>query len=329
MQLSGLYCIIDVNTRKGAAEIRAAVAEQRKMYHIIVNSTRVKGEDDANIAVVRSVLDRAGKQYEFHFTRHPGHASELAAQLTAGEESVRLIAMGGDGTLHEVLNGVRDTSRCKLGVIPVGSGNDFAAAMDIPEDNIKYAAQLIAFRSPTYIDYIQLSTGLRSLNAVGCGMDVDVLKRTYASNRKGKSKYLFGFLKSFLSYRARRFAVEIDGGERKNYNGLIACLGNGKQIGGGIRLFPKAKPDDGYMDFIIVDYLSRFKTFVAFAKLFFGKLDSIREVTSARCRQAVIYPCSDSFTIQAEGELYDYSNCDSVAAEIVAGKLRFYLPHSD
>ena len=101
------------------------------------------------------------------------------------------------------------------------------------------------------------------------------------------------------------------------------------QIGGGIRLFPKAKPDDGYMDFIIVDYLSRFKTFVAFAKLFFGKLGSIKEVTSARCRQAVIYPCSDSFTIQAEGELYDYSNCDSVAAEIVAGKLRFYLPHSD
>ena len=69
--------------------------------------------------------------------------------------------------------------------------------------------------------------------------------------------------------------------------------------------------------------------FVFTVKLFFGKLDSIKEVTSARCRQAVIYPCSDSFTIQAEGELYDYSNCDSVAAEIVAGKLRFYLPHSD
>lgn len=299
------------------------------MYHIIVNSTRLKGKNADSIDIVKSVFDRAGKQYEFHYTEHAGHAKEIAAELTASGEKTQLVAMGGDGTLHEVLNGIKNPAMCRLGVIPIGTGNDFSAAAGIPEDNIKYAAQIIAFRAPVFIDYISLSTGLRSLNAVGCGMDVDVLKRTYASNRTGKSKYYYGFIKSVFKYRARSFSVEIDGGKRRHYNGLIACLGNGRQIGGGIKLFPRAKIDDGKLDFMIVDYLSVFKTIIAFAKLAFGKLNTIKEVTQSRCKKAVIYPESKQFTIQAEGELYDYENLESITAEIVSGKLRFYLPAHD
>ena len=301
------------------------------MYHIIVNSLRVKGRDDENIKTVASVLDRAGKKYKFFFTEYAGHAAEIARELTSGGEKVRLIAMGGDGTLHEILNGAADPSKCKLGVIPIGSGNDFATAVGIPENNVKYAAQIIAFRAPAFIDYIRLSTGLRSINAVGCGMDVDVIIHASAYKNKDKSKYIRGFFKSVFRYKARSFSVEVDGGEKKRYNGLIACLGNGRQIGRGIKLFPGAKPDDGYMDLIIVDYLSKFKSFVAFVKMFFGKLASIKEVTCVRCKRAVVYPETDepSFKIQAEGELYDVDTRESLSAEIVSGKLRFYMPHSD
>lgn len=301
------------------------------MYHIIVNSKRARGKKAEAVEIVKNVFDRAGKQYTFHFTEYSGHAEKIAAELTASGEKVRIIAMGGDGTLHEVLRGIKDPSLCRLGVIPVGSGNDFAASIGLSENNIKFAAQVIAFRSPTFIDYIELSNGLRSINAVGCGMDVDVLKRAYSARKSGKGKYIYGFLKSLFKYKARKFSVETDGGERKHYNGLIACLGNGKQIGGGIKLFPQARVDDGYMDLLIVDYLSVFKTFIAFARLMFGKLNSIKEVTAVRCKKAVIYPESDEkcFTVQAEGELYDIENCESITANIVSGKLRFYLPHSE
>ena len=304
---------------------------KEKMYHIIVNSKRVRGKKAEALEIVKNVFDRAGKKYEFHFTEYSGHAEKIAAELTASGERTRLIAMGGDGTLHEVLRGIKDPALCKLGVIPVGSGNDFAASIGLSEKNIRFAAQVIAFRSPSFIDYIELSTGLRSINAVGCGMDVDVLKRAYAAHRNGKSKYIYGFLKSLFRYKARSYSVEVDGGEKKHYNGLLACLGNGKQIGGGIKLFPDAKVDDGYMDFLIVDYLSVFKTFIAFAKLMFGKLNSIKEVTAVRCKKAVIYPESDkaAFTVQAEGELYEMDNCESITAQLVSGKLRFYLPHSE
>lgn len=299
------------------------------MYHIIVNSLRVSDENDKRIAEVKSVFDRAGKQYTFFFTDHAGHAREIAAELTAGGEKTRIIAMGGDGTLHEILNGIKDPAKCKLGVIPVGSGNDFAAAVGIPENNVRYAAQIIAFRAPEFIDYIQLDPGPRSLNVVGCGMDVDVLRYAYAAKRNGKGKYIYGFFKSFLKYRARSFDVETDGGEKKNYNVLLACLGSGRQIGGGIKLFPRAKVDDKALDFLIVDYLSPLKTFIAFAKIFFGRLSSVKEVTAGKCRKMVIYPHADKFTIQAEGELYDYEHCEKISAEIVSGSLRFYIPHED
>ncbi len=299
------------------------------MYHLIVNSTRLNGKNADDLDIIKSVFDRAGKQYAIHMTEYAGHAAKIAGELTQDGQTTRLIAMGGDGTLHEVLNGIKYPDRCRLGIIPIGSGNDFAAAIGLPENNVKYAAQIIAFRSPEFIDYIQLSNGLRSLNAVGYGMDVDVLKRTYAANHKGKSKYIYGFFKSLLLYRANSFSVEVDGGERKHYKGLIACLGNGRQIGGGIKLFPDAKVDDGYMDILIVDYLSVFKTFFAFAKLMFGKLGGIKEITQLRCKRAAIYPDAPDITIQAEGELYDLKDCKSINAELVSGKLRFYMPHAD
>lgn len=118
------------------------------MYHIIVNSTRLKGKNSGDLDIVKDVFDRAGKQYEIHYTEYAGHAAKIAAQLTADEQKVRIIAMGGDGTLHEVLNGIKDPSKCKLGVIPIGSGNDFAAAIGLPENNVKYAARSLPSALP-------------------------------------------------------------------------------------------------------------------------------------------------------------------------------------
>jgi diacylglycerol kinase (ATP) len=232
--------------------------------------------------------------------------------------------MGGDGTLHEVLNGIRDVEKCNLGLIPLGTGNDFAATANIPQD-AKAAAELIAFKAPTKIDYIQLSNGIRSINAVGAGIDVDVLKRTYAGKNTGKNKYYKAFIQSLKHYKSFNFICKYDGKEEK-HNGLLACLGNGRQIGGGIKLFPEAILNDGYMDLIIVDYLSRFKTLVAFIKLALGKVTSIKEVTYVRCKSATFEPIGEQQTIQAEGELYDGVTLD---AQLISGKLNFYLPEND
>jgi diacylglycerol kinase family enzyme len=195
------------------------------------------------------------------------------------------------------------------------------ATANIPQTATE-AAQIIAFKAPSKIDYIQLSNGMKSINAVGAGIDVDVLKRTYAGKHTGKNKYYKAFVKSLFHYKSFNFTVKYDGHEEK-HNGLIACIGNGKQIGGGIKLFPEANISDGYMDLIIVDYLSKFKTLLAFIKLAFGKLNSIKEVTYVKCKSATFIPDGEMQTIQAEGELYDDVALD---AQLISGKLNFYLP---
>ena len=295
------------------------------MYHLIVN-TKNHGNDAAEkLEIVKSVFKIAGRELIVHETEHPRHATEIARELTAGEEKVNLVAMGGDGTLHEVLNGIRDVSLCTLGLIPLGSGNDFAETAHISND-VKVAAETIVFRAPTRIDYIQLASGLRSINAVGMGIDVDVLKRTYSGKKTGKKKYFSAFVKSLMHYKAGTYKVVYDGKEEE-HTGIICCLGNGRQIGGGILLFPEADIKDGYIDLIMVDCLTKFATLIAFAKLNAGKVNKVKEVTHVRCKQVRVTPVGKTdATIQAEGELYDGVCLD---AQIIEGKLSFYLPKND
>lgn len=298
------------------------------MYHVIINAHNLKAKDAKSIQTVKSVFERAGKKYEMHFTEYAGHAKKIAAELTKDGKGHTLIAMGGDGTLHEILNGVKDPSVCRLGLIPLGSGNDFAACVGIPSSDAKRAAEIIAYKAPSCIDYIETDNGLRSVNALGLGIDVDVLERTYAGRGKGKGKYFRSLIVSLIKYKSQKFTIEADG-VRSEHFGLIVCLGNGRQIGGGIKLFPHARIDDGFMDMVVVDYLSRFHTLIAFIRLALGKLDKIKQLQFIRCKTATICPEKEIYTLQAEGELYGYEDLPRIDAHIVCGGLKFYLPKND
>ncbi len=290
------------------------------MYYIITNQLHMKGKASEKLQTVKKVFERAGKPFELLYTSHAGQAKEYAEAITSSGGRHTVIAMGGDGTLHEILNGFKDFENCSLGLIPFGTGNDFAVAAGIPSD-VKAAAEKIAFHAPQYIDFIQLSSGLRSINAVGTGLDVDVLKRTYAGKGKGKSKYFRSLIACLFKFKSKNFTVEYDGKSERHF-GLIAAIGNGSQIGGGIRLFPEAKIDDGYLDLIIVDYISKPKLILALLKLMRGKVNKVKEAKIARVKEAKFIHEDESFTIQAEGELY---NDIPIEAEVVSGKLKFYL----
>lgn len=291
------------------------------MYYVIANETHLKGKDAKKLDEVKKVFEAAGKEYEILLTKQAGDAKAHAERITASGGKHTLIAMGGDGTLHDIINGFNDFENCALGLIPFGTGNDFAESAGIPID-VKAAAEIIAFREPQTIDYIQLSSGLRSINSVGMGIDVDVLKRTYAGKNRGRSKYLKALISSLIHFKSCNFTVKYNGREEKHF-GLIAAVGNGKQFGGGIKLFPDAEIDDGYLDLFIVDYISKRKIPAAFIKLMRGKVNSIKEAIAVRVKEVEFVTDSENFTIQAEGELYENV---PVNAHIVSGQLKFYLP---
>ena len=196
-----------------------------------------------------------------------------------------------------------------------------SAAAGIPH-GVKEAAEIIAFRAPAAVDFIQFSSGLRSLNAVGMGLDVEVLQRTYSGKHHGKGKYFRSLLATLFKFKGIRFTAEYDGGAPEEHFGMIAALGNGTSIGGGIKLFPEAAIGDGYLDLIIVDYISRIKLFGALLKLMRGKVNSVKGATVAKVKNAKFTVAEPGFYIQAEGELYKDVAID---AQIVSGKLKMYL----
>ncbi len=290
------------------------------MYHIIINSTSVAGKKASLVDDVKKVFDKAGRKYEIHMTEYHGHAKDIAEKITSAGKRCKIVAMGGDGTLHEVLNGITYPEKCSLGLIPVGTGNDFAAALNLPSD-VVHAAQIIAFKQPYPIDYIQLSGGVKSINAVGMGLDCDVLKRAYSGKSKGKMKYLTAVIYCLMHFKSYKFISEIDGDISEHY-GLMTCLGNGRQIGGGIKLFPDFSVNDGYMDVIMVDFISKSRAVKEFIKLMSGKLKASEKITLTKAKKVRVTREGD-FTVQAEGELYQNLSLD---AEVVSGKLTFYFP---
>lgn len=290
------------------------------MYHIIINSTSVAGKKAKLIDDVKRVFDGAGRRYAIHMTEYHGHAKSIAQSITADGKPCKLVAMGGDGTLHEVLNGITYPDRCSLGLIPVGTGNDFAAAMNMPRD-VVHAAQIIAFKMPYPIDYIRLSGGVKSINAVGMGLDCDVLKKAYSGKGKGKMKYLTACIYCLMHFKSYKFISEIDGDISEHY-GLMTCLGNGRQIGGGIKLFPDFSVNDGLMEVVMVDFISKRRAMTEFIKLMLGKLKASEKITLTKAKKVRVIREGD-FTVQAEGELYQNLSLD---AEIISGELTFYYP---
>ena len=291
------------------------------MYYIIANETHLKGKGIKQLETVKKVFDVAGKEYEVLLTQKEGDAKRHAERITSLNEESTIIAMGGDGTLHDILNGIKDFDKCAVGLIPFGTGNDFAATAKIPND-VKRAAEIIAFKAPRHVDFIELASGLRSINSIGMGLDVDILKRVYSRKMRGHTKYARALVPCLFRFKSCNFTIKYDGKEEKHF-GLISALGNGKQLGGGIKLFPHAEIDDGYLDLLIVDYISKPKMIGAFIKLMLGKVDKIKKVTFVKTKAVTFVHEDENFTLQAEGELYDNVPLD---AHIVENKLKFYLP---
>ena len=288
------------------------------MFHIIVNQKYLENKKSLKkFNAATEVFDKAGIEYVIHKTERKGQASEITKEVTS-EVGNTVIAVGGDGTLHDILNGFNDFENNSMGIIPLGTGNDFAESAGIPL-NAKKAAELIVSSTPSPVDFIELSNGLRSLNAVGMGIDVDVLKRAYVGKSNKKSKYLKSLIVCLLKFKSYRYAVKYDGKEEEHY-GLIGAIGNGKQFGGGIKMFPEAKIDDGYLDLFVVDYISKGKIIGAFIKLMRGKINKIKNATAVKTKSVQFIPY-DSYTIQADGELYDNV---ALEAHICESKLNLY-----
>ena len=292
------------------------------MLHFIYNPIAGKGKARRFREAIEARLRASEIAHRFHETREPRGAVKVARQLTQGQgdEPVDIVAMGGDGTLNEVLNGLEDPSKVRLGIVPCGSGNDFAAVAGIP-DTPQGAMDVLLKGEAKHTDYYECG-GVRGINAIGTGIDVDILRRYERMKLlKGSAAYLASLVLNLFTYRAREFREVVDG-EARPHRALIACAGNGRRIGSGIPICPKAEIDDGLLDIVIVDDISRPRIPAAFVKLLRRRI--LELPTTAYRRDDHLRIESDApMPIQIDGEIYEDLPFD---VRVISKVLRVYRP---
>jgi YegS/Rv2252/BmrU family lipid kinase len=200
---------------------------------------------------------------EWTGTEHPTHATELANEA-AREEFDVVVAVGGDGTVHEVVNGLMEVDpdiRPALAAVPIGSGNDFCFNNGVPQDPDQ-AIQRAFSEDRRQVDLGRVVDGEGRVeywdNSLGIGFDAATLINSHSITRlQGLAMYLVAVIRTILNdHEAPRMQITTDT-EQIDRDLLMLTLCNGAREGGGFMVAPEAVPDDGSLDYMMSEYISR------------------------------------------------------------------------
>ena len=288
------------------------------MFHLIVNPIARKGKTLPTLERLKRRLDREEVPYTVYRTEGRGHAKELAAGLT--ETPHDLICVGGDGTLSEVLCGIRDFDS-RIGIIPCGTGDDFAASANIPTHDPEAALDIILHGTTKPTDYLEFN-GFRCLNVAGMGIDADVLQRYERQRRKNRFTYMRCLISALLHLKWMHFELEVDGKSLGTREAMIAAAGNGKYFGGGMMISPESKIDDGRLHLVIVNRLPKWKMLGPLLSFKRGDLLKYSFAESIACERVNV-KCDRNFPLNTDGELREG---EPLCCRIVPGKLNLWRP---
>ena len=287
------------------------------MFDIVFNPYAGFGLSKSFKPNVEKRLSAAGAEYTIHETNCEKDAIRIARELS-DNGCDKIIAMGGDGTVNEVLNGITDLKKVTFGISPCGSGNDFAASAGIPKD-VNKSVDLLITGEPKYTDYMECS-GVRGINAIGTGIDVDILLRCMKKGfLKGKSKYFVSLIISLFKFENYKLKL-IRNNKQTSHNAMILCVGNGRQFGGGIKIAPEAIIDDGLMDLVLVDNIEGRRIPGALIKLIQGQITH-QDFTLFDRVSEVYAEFEKPISVQIDGEIYKDMKFD---VKLIHNELKMY-----
>ncbi len=237
-------------------------------FFLIVNLIAGHGRCKELFPKIRAELDRRGIDYELHFTNEPLEATDVTRMgLEAGFS--RIIAMGGDGTVNEVANGLNGTD-ATLCVIPAGNGNDFVRTIGIPSNPI-HALDVLTSGTSRTIDLGLVDDDRCVVNGLGVGIDAQVARDVLAMERlHGVPAYLTAAIREVFRFKAFPVTLSVEG-----WNLELECLSlgiaNGPYCGGGFKLAPRAEVDDGRIDIAAVGDFPRLERLIRLPQARAGK----------------------------------------------------------
>lgn len=226
------------------------------MKHIfVINPAAGQGKSLSFIKPrIEEVCKKYSLDYEIHVTEKQGEGIDYVKNRAASGEEIRFYACGGDGTLYDVVNGAFGYKNVQVAVIPLGSGNDFIRLFGTKEEFLNLDDQINGV--PVEFDVIKCGDEI-AINQCSMGMDAEVCAMQGKIKKlplvTGEGAYYIGCIYAIIRKFKNRFTYKIDDGEEITKDCLFCFCGNSRWYGGGFMAAPLALPEDGLLDFVIVE----------------------------------------------------------------------------
>ncbi len=298
----------------------------------IVNPNAGKSKDiDALIADINNISEKLSLDAFVYKTKARGDAKSFVSDYCAEHGAARFIACGGDGTLSEVINGAALFDDVEIGVIPLGTGNDFCR--NFPEYNFKnIAAQLQGEVIPC--DVIECKTDNRTfycINMINIGFDCNVADMTAKMKKKsfisGSFAYLISIFAMLIKKKGANLKVELDGEVLHSGRLLLNSIANGSFCGGGIMSNPKASINDGKLNVNVIynisraNFLTKLPFYMKGTHIKLKNIDNVIYNTSGN--ELKITPLDKTLRICVDGEIFDAGVCEF---KVLPGRINFVTP---
>jgi diacylglycerol kinase (ATP) len=300
-------------------------------YKMIVNPVSGRGAGARAVTMIEQMLREYHLDFDLALTERPWHAAELTQQAAANGFDI-VVAVGGDGTANEVLNGLMLAKRAgsegvAMGALSVGRGNDFAFSVGVPHD-LAEGCRALAQDRRRVIDVGWATGGLYPEgryfgNGVGIGFDAVVgFEAVKLKRLSGFPSYIVAALKTiFLYYRAPLVKIEYDG-QTITQRSLMVSTMNGRRLGGGFKMVPHDKMDDGLFDLTVAQQVSRAHIFALIPKFLQGTQATDPAVKIVQARRIVVTALEGVLPAHADGETFSVEG-KQVTLELIPRQIEF------
>lgn len=277
--------------------------EKTKGITLIVNPASGQGRGRILRPQIRSHFERAGFETQIIESEHPGHVQDIVAECYR-KAIPRVVIAGGDGTIFEAVNGImRSANPIPLGIVPIGSGNDFVKAVGIPSD-WAFACDRIIHGEPQLVD-IGRCNGHYFANGVGIGLDARIATRAKSIHIvSGHKVYYLAAIRQLLAgVDTPQVTLEIDDNTYIQEISLLA-VANGTCFGGSFKIAPHSRVDDGELYVVVARGVSRWRALQILPKITKGRHTGIDEVQYYNAKRIVV-TSAKPLPIHLDGELIE------------------------
>lgn len=264
-----------------------------------MNPSAGRGRTRRILPALRSELAGSGLDVDVAVAGDAGETAALARDAFAHDRGV--VACGGDGTVALVAGIAAETGGL-LGVVPTGAGNDFARTLGVRRRDLAGAVAAVRDGREVTVDLGRVD-GRWFCSVANTGFDAEVNRWANEVHRlSGTALYLAGVARTLTVYRPRRFRIRVDDGEPHDVDAWLLAVGNGPVYGGGMRIAPDARLDDGTFDMCVIGPISLPSFVLNFPRVFTGTHTKHPEVSIVRGATVTIESLDGGIDLYASGE---------------------------